>query len=99
MKEYYAATREFKVNGVKHKMKQFTLGLQADIEDDDITVRYVDVVAQCTDMNKADIRELHEDQLLAIFNDIQAFTNGGAEESEETEEDGEPKKHLPSSQS
>ena len=89
MKEYYAASKEFKVNGVKHKMKKFTLGLQADIEDEDMVIRYVDVVKACTDMNTADIRELHEDQLLAIFNDISEFTN---DQSISSKDGGESKK-------
>ena len=83
---------EFKLNGVKHKMKKFTLGLQADIENEDITIRYSDVVEQCTDMNIEDMRNLHEDQLLELFIDIQEFTNDSTQSSDKETGDVEPKK-------
>lgn len=74
MKEYPATSRAFKANKKMHKMKKLTLGLQADIEDENISVTYRDVITVCTDMGDEDVRALHDDQLQAIFDDIQLFT-------------------------
>jgi len=92
MKEYYAATKEFKLNGVIHKMKKFTLGLQADIENDNMTIHYSDVIKLCTDLNTEELRELHEDQVIALFNDIAEFTNDNSTVTDGDVEDGESKK-------
>ena len=87
MKEYPATSRAFKVNGKTFKMKKFTLGLQADIEDENIVVTYKDVVSVCTDMTEDNVRNLDDDQMQAIFNDLRDFTY-----DTEKSGDGEPKK-------
>lgn len=87
MKEYPATSRQFKVNGKEYKMRKLTLGLQADIEDEDVTVTYEDVILCSTDMTKDDLRDLDADQFEDIFQDIQSFTYTPSEG-----EGGEPKK-------
>ena len=87
MKEYPATSKQFKANGKVHKMKKYTLGLQADIEDENTTVTYVDVIRTCTDMNTDEINALTSDQMEAIVSDIQGFTYEKASEA-----GGEPKK-------
>lgn len=87
MKEYPATSKQFKTNGKVHKMKKYTLGIQSDIEDENTTVTYIDVLSTCTDMNADEINALTSDQMEAIFNDIQEFTYEKASEA-----GGEPKK-------
>ena len=86
MKEYPSTSRDFKVNGKKFRMRKLTLGLQADIEDEHITVTYEDVILNSTTMTKEAMRDLDNEQLEAIFEDINLFTY--TQESG----DGEPKK-------
>ena len=87
MKEYPHTSQEFKVNDKVHTMKKFTLGLQAKIEDENISVSYKEVMESCTSMNESEIMALDNDQLESIFVDIQAFTY-----TKKAEGDGEPKK-------
>ena len=68
-------------------MRQFSLGLQADIEDENVDVTIVDVIHGCTDMQEEDIRGLDAGQAKGIYEDIQAFTY-----TTETQGDEEPKK-------
>jgi len=87
MKEYPSTSREFKVNGKVHKMRKLTLGLQVDIEDDNVPVTLRQVVECCTDMGKEEIDALHIDQFEDIYADVTAFTY-----DQEESGDGEPKK-------
>ncbi len=91
MKKYPATSRSFSVNGKTHKMKKLTLGLQADIEDENVVVTYRDVIVGCTDMDDDDINALHADQFMEIYEDIRAFTYDVEESGE-----GEPKKRSSS---
>ena len=87
MKEYPSTSREFKVNGKVHKMRKLTLGLQADIEDDNVPVTLRQVVEGSTNMSKDDIDALHVDQFEGIYEDVTAFTYDQTQS-----EEGEPKK-------
>lgn len=87
MKEYPATSRAFKVNGKTYKMKKLTLGLQSDIEDENIDVTYRDVVEVCTTMGKEAVDSLHLDQFENIYADVTAFTYDS-----DQSEDGDVKK-------
>ena len=87
MKEYPHTSREFTVNGKVHKMRKLTLGLQSDIEDDNIDVTIAQVVQCSTDLTDDDIKSLDLDQFGAIYKDITTFTY-----ETNKSEDGETKK-------
>jgi len=86
LKEYPHTRKDFKVNGKTFQMRKLTLGLQADIEDENITVTYVDVLKNSTTMEESDLRALDSEQLDAIYADIVDFTYT------KSSGDGEPKK-------
>ena len=87
MKEYPATSKQFSVNNKVHKMQKLTLGIQADIEDENIPVTFRQVVECCTDMRTEETDALTLDQFENIYEDITLFTY----EAEKSEE-GEPKK-------
>ena len=86
MKEYPHTSKQFKVNGKVHKMRKLTLGLQSDIEDDNIVVTTTQVLECCTDMTDDDFRNLDIDQYESIYQDVTTFTYSNESEG------GEPKK-------
>ena len=68
-------------------MRKLTLGLQSDIEDDNIDVTIEQVVQCSTDLTDDDIKGLDLDQFGAIYKDITTFTY-----ETNKSEDGETKK-------
>lgn len=87
MKEYPSTSKPFRANGKTHKMRKFTLGLQSEMEDENQTVTYLQVIKSCTDMTDDDIASLDIGQLDDIVSDIQEFTYENTSEA-----GGEPKK-------
>ena len=87
MKEYPSTHKPFKVNDKTFKMRKLTLGMQADIEDENIPVTVNEVILNSTDMTDDDMRGLDMGQLDAIYEDINTFTYVA-----EKVEGGEPKK-------
>jgi hypothetical protein len=83
LKEYPHTSKEFKVNNKIFVMKKLTLGLQAKIEDENITVTYKDVLLNATSMKEEDIQELDGDQFEAIYNDIALFTYSDSGDGDE----------------
>lgn len=87
MKEYPSTSKQFKVNGKEFTMRQYTLGLQSRIEDENAHVTIMDVIAECTTMKNDEILNLDNTQALEIYKDIQEFTY-----TTETEDPGDKKK-------
>ena len=87
MKEYPSTHQPFKVNGKTFKMRKLTLGLQADIEDENIRVTIAEVILNSTDMTEEDLRELDMGQIESLYDDINTFTYVA-----EKREEGETKK-------
>lgn len=76
MKEYPASKLSFSANKKEFVMKKLTIGIQADVEDEDTQVTYRDVIENCTNMEKDDINNLDSDQFKAIYQDILEYTYG-----------------------
>jgi hypothetical protein len=89
MTDYPATEKKFKVNGKEHTMFKFTLGLQSRLEDENISVSYLDILQDATDMTDEDISGLRMDQIEILYKDISDFTY---EESGDNKHSGSKKK-------
>ncbi len=80
--------RTFIINEQPYTMKQVTLYLQSQLEDDNIEVNYGEMIKACTDIPDAFMQMIPEEELEVICADIIEFS------TDKSDGKGKPKKAI-----